>query len=130
MGVIKLALSKGLDLLTIPSHTSHVHALEPLDVTCFKPFKLSFRAYQNKWTNNHQGKMPIKEDLAQWGSNSFRRALSTKNITKGFEVIGIFLFNANAMKGKMGPHHVYKRSGEGRASSSNGPSLDLFYEKQ
>ncbi len=35
----------GLDLITLPSHTSHM--LQPLDVACFKPFKIAFRAYIN-----------------------------------------------------------------------------------
>jgi len=30
-----------LDMVTLPSHTSH--ALQPLDVTCFKPFKTTFK---------------------------------------------------------------------------------------
>ncbi len=30
-----------LDMLTLPSHTSH--ALQPLDVFCFKPFKITFK---------------------------------------------------------------------------------------
>jgi hypothetical protein len=34
----------GLDPITPPSHTSH--ALQPLDVACFKPFKTAFRAYK------------------------------------------------------------------------------------
>jgi hypothetical protein len=39
--IIKTARSVGLDLLTLPSHTSH--ALQLLDVSCFKPFKQAFR---------------------------------------------------------------------------------------
>jgi hypothetical protein len=35
----------GLDLLTLPSHTSH--ALQPLDVLAFKPFKQRFRKYRD-----------------------------------------------------------------------------------
>jgi len=35
--VIKTAKARGMDLLTFPFHTSH--ALQLLDVTCFKPFK-------------------------------------------------------------------------------------------
>jgi hypothetical protein len=30
-----------LDMITLPSHTSH--ALQPLDVYCFKPFKTTFK---------------------------------------------------------------------------------------
>jgi len=44
--VIKLAMSKGLDMLTFPSHISH--ALQPLDISCFRSFKLYFRAYRDK----------------------------------------------------------------------------------
>ncbi len=31
----------GLDMITLHSHTSH--ALHPLDVSCFKPFKIVFK---------------------------------------------------------------------------------------
>jgi hypothetical protein len=31
----------GLDMITLPLHTSH--ALQPLNVVCFKPFKISFK---------------------------------------------------------------------------------------
>ncbi len=35
----------GLDLIILPSHTSHV--LQPFNVACFKHFKIAFRAYKN-----------------------------------------------------------------------------------
>jgi hypothetical protein len=40
MDVVKTACSVGLDLLTLLSHTSH--AMQLLDVSCFKPFKQAF----------------------------------------------------------------------------------------
>jgi len=106
--VIKLTMSQGLDLLTLPSHASH--ALQLLDVTCFKPFKMSFRAYRDKWTVDHKGQMPIKENLAQWVSWGLRRALSTQNITKGFLSIGIYPIDATTINLKMTPSEVYDRS--------------------
>jgi hypothetical protein len=39
--VVQEAKSVGLDLLTLPSHTSY--ALQPLDVVVFRPFKQHFR---------------------------------------------------------------------------------------
>jgi hypothetical protein len=42
---IEQAQAFGLDMVTLPSHTSH--ALQPLDVTCFKPFKIAFRKEKN-----------------------------------------------------------------------------------
>jgi len=38
---IKQAKKFGLDMIILPSHTSH--AFQPLDVVCFKPFKTTFR---------------------------------------------------------------------------------------
>jgi hypothetical protein len=35
----------GLNMMTLSSHTSH--ALQPLDVACFKPFKTTFRKEKN-----------------------------------------------------------------------------------
>jgi hypothetical protein len=43
LNVVHKARSVGLDLVTLPSHTSH--ALQPLDVSIFKPFKQYFRDY-------------------------------------------------------------------------------------
>jgi len=37
---IEHAKDFGLNMITLPSHTSHV--LQPLDVSCFKPFKITF----------------------------------------------------------------------------------------
>ncbi len=38
---LKQAMAFGLNMITLPSHTSH--ALQPLDVSCFKPFKTEFK---------------------------------------------------------------------------------------
>jgi hypothetical protein len=35
--VVTIAMEAGMDIISLPSHTSH--ALQPLDVSCFKPFK-------------------------------------------------------------------------------------------
>jgi hypothetical protein len=45
LDVVHEAKSVGLDLVTLPSHTSH--ALQPLDVCVFKPFKQYFREYRD-----------------------------------------------------------------------------------
>jgi hypothetical protein len=43
--VVVEAKRVGLHLLTLPSHTSH--ALQPLDVSAFKPFKQHFQEYRD-----------------------------------------------------------------------------------
>ena len=42
---VSKAKRNGVDMLMLASHTSH--GLQPLDVVCFKPFKVVFRAYKN-----------------------------------------------------------------------------------
>jgi len=39
------------------------HALQPLDVACFKPFKIAFKAYRDVWTLTNKVKWVEKEDL-------------------------------------------------------------------
>jgi hypothetical protein len=64
--VVKTARSVGLDLLTLPSHT--LHALQPLDVSCFKPFKQAFCLECDVWTLGNKSKGASKEVLASWVS--------------------------------------------------------------
>jgi hypothetical protein len=52
--VVKRAHAMGLHLLTLPSHCSH--AMQPLDVAVFKPFKGAFRVYMDAWTLQNRGR--------------------------------------------------------------------------
>jgi hypothetical protein len=89
----------GLNLITLPSHTSH--ALQPLDVLSFKPFKITFRTYKDVWTLVNKMRDASKKDLAQWVSLTFMKTLTTTNICKGFSSTRILPLNPNAMVGKM-----------------------------
>ena len=46
--VMKIAMHSGLDIISLPSHTSH--ALQPLYLVCFAPFKTTFRKHRDSWT--------------------------------------------------------------------------------
>jgi len=127
--VVRIAMLSGVDLLTFPSHTSH--ALQPLDVSCFKPFKVAFRAYRDKWTVEHVGQVPSKDDLASWVAFALRKGLTPENITKGFETTGIYPLNVRAMDNKVGLSLTYQR---GRVEKScdfdNGPEVDFEVEEE
>ena len=51
--VIQKAKHHGVDMISLPSHISH--ALQPLDVACFKPFKTALKAYRNRWMVQNSG---------------------------------------------------------------------------
>jgi hypothetical protein len=97
--VVHKARKVGLDILTLPSHTSH--ALHPLNVACFKPFKIAFKTYMDVWTLMNKGKGAKKEDLAHWVSLVLKKTLNPQNIYKGFKTIRIWPLNLKAMLGKM-----------------------------
>lgn len=58
--VVKFAKDNGIVLLTFPPHCSH--ALQPLDVTVFGPFKARLKHSHNDWIKSHPGsRISIKE---------------------------------------------------------------------
>ena len=46
--IMKIAMQSGLDIISLPSHTSHT--LKPLDLACFASFKSVFRKHKDSWT--------------------------------------------------------------------------------
>ena len=88
-----------MDMISLPSHISH--ALQPLDVTCFKPFKTTLKTYKNKWiVENNCGKVE-KETLAHWVDLSLKRALSNSNVMAGFRSTGIWPLSLEKMQQKL-----------------------------
>jgi len=65
--------------------------------------KTTFCDYREVWTLANKEKDAKKEDLVQWVSLAFKKALTFHNVLNGFEMISIWPLNLNAMVGKM--HH-------------------------
>lgn len=91
----------GFDLITLPSHTCQ---LQPVDVTCFKPFKTTFRAYKDVWMLVNKKYGATKKDLMLCVSLILKITLTPQNIHKGFKTIGIWLLYLNVMASKMQPN--------------------------
>ena len=106
LDVLQKAKTCGLDMISLPSHTSHV--LQPLDVACFGPFKKVFKAYRDLWNMQGKGNKVNKEHLAQWTFLALKKALTAPNIRAGFKGCGIWPLNFVAMKAKMGPSKAFK----------------------
>ena len=45
--VVKISMESGLDIVSLLSHTSKV--FQPLDVACFKTFKIAFKKIRDVW---------------------------------------------------------------------------------
>ena len=105
LDVVREASAAGLDLMTLPAHTSH--ALQPLDVAVFKPFKQHFREYRDFWSSRNLDESATKDVLSQWVSLALRKALSASNIKKGFSATGIFPLNFHAVDSHLLPSEVF-----------------------
>jgi len=81
--------------------------LQPLDVSCFKPFKTIFKTYKGVWTLANKGRGINKEDSAQWVSLTLKKALTLTNTCKVFSTIVIWPLNLDAMASKMQPFKTF-----------------------
>lgn len=80
--VVNKAKAIGLDVITLPSHSWH--ALQPLDIYCFKNFKSTFRSCCDSWTSTHRGVWANKKDLANAMARRLKKAFTSDNINEGF----------------------------------------------
>ena len=106
LDVVMKAMDVGLDLLTLPSHTTH--RLQPLDVSIFAPFKKYFRCYRDAWVMKNRGRAACKEILAMWISLGLQRALTSSNIQAGFRGTGIWPLNSGMVEKYLGPTQPFE----------------------
>ena len=121
--VVREARDAGLDILTLPAHTSH--ALQPLDVSVFKSFKQNFRAYRDFWTSRNLSQPATKSTLAHWVHLALRKSLTKENITSGFRGTGIYPINPAAMNSHLAPSEIFALPTEIAADISTHSSHEL-----
>jgi len=78
----------------------------------------------------HKGLLPSKEDLANWISHALKRALTEKNIVKGFQSTGIYSLHFHAMDTKIGPSKPYGIQGSEAASTSHPTDVHAIEEQE
>jgi len=104
--VTKTCMNNGIDIVTLPSHTSH--ALQPLDRTCFAPFKAAFRRIRDDWIRQHKNTKVEKSMLCEWTSKALGQALTPSNIKAGFRRCGIWPLDRAATAADMGPAEGFR----------------------
>ena len=95
--VVKISMEAELDIVSLPSHTSH--ALQPLNVACFAPFKIAFRIYIDLWSMQNKIRIVGKQKLCEWTSKALHDALTPRNIKSGFRKTGIWPLDRMAVTG-------------------------------
>ncbi|KAH9291752.1 hypothetical protein KI387_043059, partial [Taxus chinensis] len=105
LSTIEEARRLGIDLLTLPAHTTH--RLQPLDVSVFGPFKAYFRSERMQWMCNNKYQEVKRSDLAEIGSRALAKALTPANIRAGFRRTGIWPLDPNALQNDMECSKLY-----------------------
>ena len=90
---IDLERENGVVMLTIPPHTSHY--LQPLDRTCYGPFKTAFGVAMDGWMRSHPGCIVTIYDVPSLVAEAQLHSLTIRNIQNGFRVSGIYPYNKN-----------------------------------
>ena len=114
LDVVLEARAAGLDILTLPAHTSH--ALQPLDVSVFKSFKQNFGIYRDFWTSRNLSQPATKSTLAHWVHLALRKALTKENISSGFRATGIYPLNPAAVNSYLAPSDIFAASDDATAA--------------
>ena len=104
--VVKIFMELGLDIVSLPSHTSH--ALQPLDIACFKPFKTAFRQIRDVWCLRNKDLPVGKQTLCEWTSTALKHALTASNIRAGFRRASIWPLDRKAAKTSMASSTGFK----------------------
>jgi hypothetical protein len=81
--------------------------LQPLDVACFKPFKIAFRKERDTTMVRRNNTKLKKITLTNWVNKALYQALTRKNIMSRFKGIGIWPLNPKAMDAKTGLNIIH-----------------------
>lgn len=79
-------------LFVLPPHSSH--ALQPLDVGCFGPFKSAYYAACNHFMAQQRGRVVTKYDIAQISGIAYGKTMTPANIIGGFRRAGVAPFSS------------------------------------
>ena len=106
--LIELARSNGVDLLCLPSHTTHI--LQPLDVGVFKSFKTHFSKACSRYISANPGRVITADKLASLIAEAWPHSFTALNIMSGFRKCGVFPFNPSAVTDRqIAPSKVFHR---------------------
>ena len=94
-----LARENGVVVLPIPPHTSHY--LQPLDRTCYGPFKTAFGVAMDGWMRSHPGRIVTIYDVPSLVGEAQLHSLIIQNIQNGFRVSGMYIHTTEILLTEM-----------------------------
>ena len=133
--LIELARSNGVDLLCLPSHTTHI--LQPLDVGVFKSFKTHFSKACSRYIAANPGRVITADKIASLIAEAWPHSFTAVNTMSGFRKCGVFPFNPSAVtdrqiapQSKAFRRQVPEQQSDECSSPLFSPEKEALYQKQ
>ena len=106
---IRIAAKEQILIFVFPPSTTHL--TQPLDKGCIGPLKTAWNAVCHECYCKNPGRAVSRYDFSALFNETWRRAMTQKNVTGGFKVTGIYPLNRNALKVQdhRRASHFYKR---------------------
>lgn len=88
---LTLCEESGVDILTLPPHTSH--RLQPLDVAVFGPLKTWYKDEIHRWLRKNPGQRVTQHQVSEVFGAAYLKAAAPRNAVNGFKASGIMPFD-------------------------------------
>lgn len=96
---IRMAAKERIVLFTLPPHTTHIS--QPLDRGCFAPLQACWKRVCHLFLSSNPGRVITRYDFSALFAESWRLAMTQKNVCSGFEVSGIYPFSRDKVLSKI-----------------------------
>lgn len=91
--VYDLAKENGVDMLSLPPHTSH--RTQPLDLVFFGPLKSAFNNECSFWMKTNVGKRISIYEIAELFGRAYQKVATVDKAVNGFKTAGIYPYQPN-----------------------------------
>lgn len=93
--VFNFCKENGIDIVTLPPHTSH--RLQPLDVCFFGPLKTAYNRECDYFLKSKNYQKIDQSDIAELFKKAYNKTATIEKGVKGFEATGIFPLNRDVV---------------------------------
>lgn len=116
--MLEFANEKNIQLLCLPSHTTHY--LQPLDRAVFKSVKSNFYASCQLWMKNNPGRRITRYQFGEILQMCWGKSATPENAIAGFRSTGIYPFNPRAI-----PDHAFSVADNNSSQTDNNESFNV-----
>ena len=115
--VITLARENRVDIICLPSHSSH--KIQPLDKAFMGPLKTFYCQEIEKWLRSNPGRVVTVYQIGKLFGNAYKQAATGETAPNCFQVTGLFPCDKNTLR----PYDFPPSSEDKDAAPANHPAL-------